>query len=81
MRPSIRVLTVTALCVLLLGASQPVAGHQYLHECTNSAELETGLLQSVFASADDTHAVAIPVEQGDTVRILYGVQEGRAVAA
>jgi PGF-CTERM protein len=81
MRPSIPILTVAALCVLLVGAPQPVAAHQYPHECTNSAELETELLQSVFASADDTHAVAIPVEQGDTVRVLQGVQEGHAVTA
>lgn len=80
MRLSAAVLTAALLSGLLL-VSQPVTAHQYPHECTSNAELETNLLQDVFASAEETHAVAIPVEQGDTVRILQGVQEGHSVTA
>ena len=78
MRTSATVLTVVLLCGLL-AVPQPATAHRYPDECTTDAELETTLLQSVFASAGDTHAVAIPVERGDTVRILQGVQEGHSV--
>ena len=80
MRLSPAALTVLLLCGLLV-VPQPVAAHQYPDECTTNSELETNLLQSVFASASDTHAVAVPVEQGDTVRVLQGVQDGNTVTA
>jgi hypothetical protein len=81
MRRTAVALTVVLLCGGLVGKPLPVAAHQYPHECTASAELEANLLQSVFASADDTHAVAVPVEQGDTVRVLQGAQEGHRLTA